>query len=230
MAVRNPPGGAKVISVNLAVPRSNPAKHGLVTGIDKQPAAGPVQVRSPGPKESGAGSGSGLAGDLIGDRAHHGGGDQAVYAYAREDLDVWEVELGHALPAGAFGENLTTRGIDVTGALIGERWRVGERVTLEVSAPRIPCGTFAHWVGAQGWVERFTVRAVPGTYLRVIVPGEVRAGDPIEIVSRPDHSVSVGVTFRALTREPELLPLLLAADALPTDVKERVARRTAHPR
>jgi MOSC domain-containing protein YiiM len=218
-------GVAELISVNLAVPRPNPAKRVGVTGIDKQPAPGPVQVRAPGPK--GTGLGSGLVGDRIFDTAHHGGDDQAVYAYAREDLDTWEGELGRTLPSGVFGENLTTSGLDVTGALIGERWRIGEQVVLEVADPRIPCGTFAHWMAEQGWVKRFTVRALPGAYLRVIVAGEIRAGDPVTVLSRPDHDVTIGLTFRALTREPELLPRLLAADALPAEVKQAVTKRTA---
>src|SRR5689334_606758 len=129
----------RLLSVNLAVPRDNPAKSTGITGIDKQPAAGPVAVRAPGEQGS-----SGLAGDQIFDQAHHGGDDQAVYAYAREDLDRWQAELGRALPGGTFGENLTTAGVDVTGALIGERWQVGDEVVLEVAAPRIPCATFAH--------------------------------------------------------------------------------------
>jgi MOSC domain-containing protein YiiM len=217
----------KLISVNLAVPRPNPEKGVGVTGIDKQPAAGSVLVRAPGPKQTGLGSG--LVGDRIFDTKHHGGDDQAVYAYAREDLDAWEAELGRPLHDGVFGENLTTRGLDVTGALIGERWRVGERLVLEVSDCRIPCGTFAHWMAERGWIKRFTERAVPGAYLRVIEPGEVSAGDPITVLSRPDHDVTVGVTFRALTREPELLPRLLAADALPVKVRERAARRVIQP-
>jgi MOSC domain-containing protein YiiM len=220
-------GRGCLISVNLAVPRRDPAARAGITGIDKQPHPGPVAVRAPGAKDSG--SGGGLVGDMIGDLTVHGGDDQAVYAYAREDLDRWEVELGRPLLAGVFGENITTRGVDVTGMLIGERWRFGEQVILEVSAPRIPCGTFARWIGEQGWIERFTVAATPGAYFRVIVPGQVRAGDPIVSVSRPSHTVTVGLTFRALTREPELLPLLLAADALPTDVRKRVARRTGQP-
>jgi MOSC domain-containing protein YiiM len=216
---------AKLISVNLGVPRPNPAKGIGITGIDKRPADGPVTVRAPGPK--GSGLGSGLVDDPIFDTAHHGGDDQAVYAYAREDLDGWEAELGRPLPGGVFGENLTTSGLDVTGALIGERWRIGDRVVLEVAVPRIPCGTFAHWMAEQGWIKRFTIRARPGAYLRVVTPGEIRAGDPITVVSRPDHEVTVGVTFRAVTREPELLPRLLRADALPDEVKETAARRIA---
>ena len=217
---------AQLVSVNLAVPRPNPAKEDVdTTGIDKQPVEGAVRVRAPGPK--GTGLGSGLVGDRTFDTAHHGGDDQAVYAYAREDLDAWAAEMGRTLRSGAFGENLTTSGLDVTGALIGERWRVGEQVVLEVAVPRIPCGTFAHWMDEQGWIKRFTNRAWPGAYLRVITEGELRAGDPIEVLSRPEHDVTVGVTFRALTREPDLLPRLLDAHALPQDVRDRATRRTA---
>ncbi|HKT03758.1 MAG TPA: MOSC domain-containing protein [Rugosimonospora sp.] len=213
---------AHVVSVNLAVPRDNPAKDTGITGIDKRPSDGPVRLAAPGvPGESG------LAGDQIFDKKHHGGDDQAVYAYAREDLDRWQAELGRELPGGVFGENLTTAGVDVTGALIGERWRVGDEVVLEVSVPRIPCATFAHWMAEQGWVKRFTEAATPGAYLRVVTPGRIRAGDPITVLDRPGHSVTIGVTFRALTREPDLLPGLLAADALPDGVKELATRRTA---
>ncbi|GLI03275.1 MOSC domain-containing protein [Phytohabitans aurantiacus] len=212
---------AEVLSVNLAVPRPNPAKGVGVTGIDKHPVVGKVRVSVPGVRKGP----SGLAGDAIYDTVHHGGDDQAVYAYAREDLDRWAAELGRELRGGVFGENLTTRGVDVTGALIGERWRIGEEVVLEVADPRIPCGTFARWMADQGWIKRFTARAVPGAYLRVITPGEIQAGDPITVVSRPDHDVTIGITFRALTTEPGLLPRLVAADALPDSVKAKVRRR-----
>jgi MOSC domain-containing protein YiiM len=106
----------------------------------------------------------------------------------------------------------------VTGALIGEHWQVGDRVVLEVSLPRIPCRTFAGWLGERGWVKTFTQRAVPGAYLRVVAPGTVRAGDPVTVAHRPDHDVTIGMVFRALTTEPELLARLLAADALPDGV------------
>ena len=86
---------------------------------------------------------------------NHGGPDQAVYAYAREDLDL-EAELGRPLENGVFGENLTTEGLDVNGALIGERWRIGPDVILEVSRPRIPCGTFQGWMAQGDWIKRFT--------------------------------------------------------------------------
>lgn len=216
---------AQVLSVNVAVPRPTPANRVGTTGIDKRPVAGPVQVRAPGPKKGGLGSG--LVGDKVFEVAHHGGDDQAVYAYAREDLDEWEAVLGRGLPGGAFGENLTTRGLDVTGALIGERWRVGETVVLEVADPRIPCGTFAHWMAEQGWIKRFTARGAPGAYLRVIEPGEVAAGDPVTVLSRPVHDVTIGLAFRALTLEPDLLPRLLVADALPAELRRRITRRVS---
>lgn len=216
---------AELLSVNLGVPRSSPATRIGVTGIDKRPIDGPVEVRAPGPK--GSGLGSGIAGDNILDGGHHGGDDQAVYAYAREDLDKWAASLGRELAGGVFGENLTTRGLDVTGALIGERWQVGPEVLLEVSAPRIPCSTFAHWMDERGWIKRFTEWGAPGAYLRVVRPGKVRAGDPVEVVERPEHDVTVGLTFRALTREPELLPRLLAAGALPESVLAKARRRVA---
>jgi len=195
-----------------------------VTGIDKRPADGPVEIRDPGPKGTG---GSGVVGDAVCDLRHHGGHDQAVYTYAREDLDAWQADLGRPLTGGVFGENLTTRGVDVTAALVGERWQVGEHCVLQVRSPRIPCRTFAGWLGDQGWVRRFTERGAPGAYLSVVTPGAVRAGDPISVVLRPAHDVTIGLMFRALTTEKELLPrLLTAADHLPADVRYHVLRRT----
>ncbi|MEE4490941.1 MOSC domain-containing protein [Streptomyces sp. BE230] len=181
---------------------------GGVTGIDKHPAEGLVRVCDPGPEGTG---GSGLAGDAVCDLRHHGGSHQAVYAFAREELDAWERELGRPLPNGCFGENLTTGGVKVSGALIGERWRIGGELVLEVTSGRIPCRTFAGHVGEERWVKRFTQAAVPGAYFRVITPGSIRAGDPIEIVHRPDHEVTVELQFRAVTTRRELLPRLLAA-------------------
>jgi MOSC domain-containing protein YiiM len=172
------------------------------------------------------GLGSGLLGDFIGDEKYHGGDDQAVYAYAREDLDAWERELQRDLSNGEFGENLTTAGVDVTGARVGERWHVGsDGLVLEVSSPRVPCRTFATWLSIRGWVKTFTKAATPGAYLRVIETGTVRAGDSIVVVDRPDHDVTIGLVFRALTLEPELLPRVLEADALPEEIKELARRR-----
>ncbi|MGW4037481.1 MOSC domain-containing protein [Streptomyces sp. NPDC004778] len=201
----------KLLTVNIGNLRPNARTDGPngLSGIDKRPVEGPVEVRDPGPKGVG---GSGLSGDAVSDLRHHGGSDQAVYAFAREDLDDWERELGgRTLANGMFGENFTTLGLDVSGALIGERWRVGADLVLEVTSGRIPCRTFAEHVQEKGWVRRFTQRGVTGAYLRVIEPGAVRAGDPVEIVHRPDHEITAALQFRASTTERTLLPSLLAA-------------------
>ncbi|WEV25934.1 MOSC domain-containing protein [Streptomyces sp. 71268] len=212
-----------VLSLNLGRPERSAHTDADYTGIDKRPVTGPVAVSAPGPKGVGA---SGLAGDAVCDTRHHGGDDQAVYAYAREDLDMWEGELGRALPNGVFGENLTTSGLDVNGALIGERWRIGRSLLLEVTSPRTPCRTFAGFLGEQRWVKRFTQAGLPGAYLRVIEPGEISAGDAIEIAHRPEHEVSVAFLFRANTGEPDLWPRVLAAGrALHPEAYEKALRR-----
>jgi len=216
--------GVRVLSVNVAVPRPDPSKRLAATGIDKQPVTGPVPVSAPGPKGNGE---VGLAGDVVCDVKHHGGPDQAVYAYAGEDQAWWAAELDRPLPPGIFGENLTTAGLDVSGALIGERWRIGAELVLEVSSPRIPCLTFEGWLGIPSWIKQFTHAARPGAYLRVIQPGTIQAGDPIQIVHRPEHTVTVALTFRALTLEPALLPLLTEATALPQEDKDTIHRRLA---
>lgn len=215
--------GARVLTVNAG--RAKQADYTDApagTGIDKRPVDGPVRVSDPGPKGTG---GSGVAGDTIGELRHHGGTDQAVYAFAREELDFWERELGRPLTNGVFGENLTTAGLDVDGALLGERWRVGSSL-LEVTSGRVPCRTFAGWLGERGWVKRFTERAAPGAYLRVIEPGEIRAGDAVEVVRRPDHGVTVSLAFQAQTTRRELLPGILELDeALPHPGLVGAARR-----
>ncbi|MFF7182214.1 MOSC domain-containing protein [Streptomyces sp. NPDC008121] len=208
----------KLLSVNVG--RARAAGHtdsptGM-TGIDKRPVEGPVRVGAPGPLGVGA---SGVAGDTVCDLRFHGGDDRAVYAFAREDLDRWEQELGRPLANGSFGENLTTLGVEVNGALVGERWRVGPEVVLEVTGGRIPCRTFAGFLGerghdVRGWVRRFTLSdAGPGAMLRVIEPGAFTVGDPVTVVHRPDHDITVSFLHRAATTERALLPRTLVAAA-----------------
>lgn len=186
------------------------------TAIDKRPVQGPVRIEP-----------LGVAGDEVADRRHHGGLDQAVYAFAREDYAHWEAELGRPLAAGAFGENLTTVGLDVQGARIGERWQVGGCL-LEVTDVRIPCQTFADFIGEQHWVRRFTEHGVPGAYLRVIEPGEVRAGDSITVAETRPHDLTVGYAFRAATVEPALLPALAGEARLGRGLAGRVQKYLAH--
>lgn len=220
-------------SLNIGRLEANPAKRGLATAMDKRPVSEPVWVRAPGSKRDGLGSG--LVGDQIGDREHHGGDDQAVYAVAREELDWWSVELGRDLADGAFGENLTTVGVAVDEALIGEQWRIGPSAAslgpdggprgclLRVRVPRIACGTFASAMGEKGWLPRFNAHGRSGAYLEVIEPGWIEAGDQIQVVARPDHGVSVALTFAALTTRPELVPQLAqAGDHLTAQLRTRV--------
>ncbi|OFJ52407.1 MOSC domain-containing protein [Mycolicibacterium grossiae] len=172
------------------------------------------------------GLGSGIVGDTIGNAKFHGGDDQAVYAYAREDLDAWQHRIERDLPNGTFGENVTTSGLDVTGALVGERWRIGTAgPLLEVTRPRTPCKTFEARMGIAGWMKTFADGGTPGAYLRVLEPGVLRAGDAVEVVHRPDHDVTIALVYRAMMGEPELYGRLLAADALPEPQKRKARKR-----
>jgi len=150
----------------------------------------------------------GLDGDEQADKENHGGFDQAVYAYAREDLDWWAEQLRRELPDGMFGENLTTAGIDVSAALIGETWRVGTAV-VQVTGARIPCVTFKSWMDEPHWVRRFADAGRPGTYLRVLSEGSVRAGVDLTVLSRPDQTVTVAESMRAYYGDQEIMNRLL---------------------
>lgn len=201
----------------VSIGSTRPTEHGVLkrTAIDKRPVDGPVRIEP-----------LGVAGDQIADLKHHGGIDQAVYAFAREDYPFWEAELGRPLSAGSFGENLTTVGLDVQGARIGERWRVGTCL-LEVTDVRIPCAVFAGFVDEPHWVRRFTEHGVPGAYLRVIEPGEVAAGDEITVAETRSHDLTIGYAFLAATTQPELLPPLASEDRLGRVLRGRVEKYLA---
>ena len=152
----------------LPLPGRRPGR----SGIDKRPVAGRVAV-----------SELGLDGDVQVNRKYHGGEGQAVYAYAQEDADWWAAELDRELPPGRFGENLWTTGLDLTGAVLGERWRVGT-VLFEVTACRIPCANFERFWGVPQLVKRFTAHGASGAYLRVLETGEIGAGDEVQVIAR----------------------------------------------
>jgi MOSC domain-containing protein YiiM len=184
------------------------------SGIDKRPVTGRVAVRQ-----------LGLDGDVQVNRKYHGGEGQAVYAYAQEDADFWIAELGRELPAGRFGENLRTSGLDLVGALLGEQWRIGTAL-FEVTAWRIPCANFARFWDIPDLVKRFAAHGATGAYLRVLQTGEIGAGDAVEVVFRPDHGITVGEGFRIImnhsSRLPELAPALRF---LPVKDQPKVAAR-----
>jgi len=194
----------RVLSVNAGLPREVTWRgKPVTTGIYKEPADGRVPVRR-----------LNLDGDRQADLRVHGGPDKAVYAYPSEFYELWsrerpELDLG----PGAFGENLTTSGIAIAEARIGERWRVGSAL-LEVSEPRQPCSTLGAKMGDQRFVRRFAKALRLGTYMRIIEPGVVAAGDAIDVVDRPDHEVTVGLLGRVLFEDSSLGPQVLAAGAL----------------
>ena len=197
--------------------RIRPTRFGPLgrTGFVKRPVAGPVLIDP-----------SGVAGDEIANPQFHGGPDRAVYAFAREDLAYWEAELGRPLGPGEFGENLTTVGLDIQHARIGERWRVGGCV-VELTSVRSPCAVFAGQLGAGDWIRRFTSHGVPGVYLRVIEPGLVAAGDKITVVETRDHDFTVAYAFRAHTSQPDLLPALQAEPRVGGRLREKMLARLA---
>src|SRR5262247_1420541 len=180
---------ATVLSVNVGRAREfdyngRPAR----SAIWKSPVTGRIAVR-----------GVNLAGDDQADRQAHGGPDKVVYAYAVEDARWWEQEFGRSLARAEFGENLTTEGIEVNDALVGERWQIGT-VVLEVSEPRIPCWRLGVRMNDKLFPRHFTEALRPGAYFRVVVEGEVGAGDEIRVVERPDHGLTIRDVFRIYTR------------------------------
>lgn len=215
------PATGRVVSVNVVAElRPEPTNDSGVTAIDKRAVDGPVRVGR-----------LALDGDHVEDVRNHGGADKAVYAYAVEDLARWADELGRDLPAGLFGENLTVEGLDLTGALVGERWRLGgdrdDAVVLEVRMPRIPCQTFARRMDEPHWVKRFGDRGDLGVYLSVVHEGTVRAGDPIEVVSRPSHDVAACDLFPITGVSSERLRAMLDEVDVAANVREVTAKAFA---
>ena len=178
------------------------------TGIDKRSVTGAIEFKN-----------NGVVGDRVIDTNVHGGYEQAVYAYAREDAQWWEREIDEEIPAGRFGENLTTEGIDVNAAIIGEQWKIGS-VILEVSQPRIPCRVFAGFWKRATLIKDFTQAGRPGTYLRIIQEGSAQAGDAIEVIFKPDHTISISDLFAAKSGERSKINQIKDVTYLSTEFKE----------
>jgi MOSC domain-containing protein YiiM len=196
---------SRLASVNVGRPAQLSVRRGhpLMSAIVKAPVAGRVRV-----------AGVNLVGDDQADRRVHGGPDKAVYAYASEDTAWWEGELGRPLGPGAFGENLTTQGVDVSGAVVGERWRIGA-VELEVCQPRLPCAKLGLRFGDPRMVKRFAEVGRPGAYLRIVREGELGAGDAVAVGDKPEHGVSVALVSRAILLDDALLERAAQAPELP---------------
>jgi MOSC domain-containing protein YiiM len=200
----------KVLSVNLthSVHTGEWTGSEGKTGIDKRAFDGPVTFAN-----------EEVTGDVIVDRNHHGGFDQAVYAYSREDADWWQKQLGITIDNGRFGENLTTSGIDVNQALVGERWKIGSTI-LEVSQPRIPCRVFAGFWQRPTLIKEFMESGKPGTYLRIIQEGQINAGDVIEILSKPDHQITIADLYAAKNGERSKVQEIAAVKELSIKYQE----------
>jgi MOSC domain-containing protein YiiM len=199
----------RLLSVNVGRPREfefngRPAR----SAIWKVPVARRVRAR-----------GVNLEGDDQADRQAHGGPDKAVYAYAIEDTRWWEQELGRSLEFGEFGENLTTAGIEVNDAVIGERWQIGTAI-LEVSGPRVPCWRLGVRMNDQMFVRHFTEALRPGSYLRIVVEGDVGAGDEIHVIDTPTHGLTVRDVFRIYTRDRNQLGRLVGVPEMPESWKK----------
>jgi MOSC domain-containing protein YiiM len=201
---------ARVISINITsvVHQGEWTGSEGRTGIDKRSVSGAIEFKD-----------NGVVGDRVIDTNVHGGYEQAVYAYAREDAEWWEKEINEEIPSGRFGENLTTEGIDVNAALIGEQWKIGS-VILEVSQPRIPCRVFAGFWKRATLIKDFTQAGRPGTYLRIIQEGRAQAGDSIEVIFKPNHTVTISDLFAAKSGERSKINQIKDVTYLSTEFKE----------
>ena len=201
---------ARVVSINITsvVHQGEWTGSEGRTGIDKRSVTGAIEFKN-----------NGVVGDRVIDTNVHGGYEQAVYAYAREDAQWWEREINEEIPAGRFGENLTTEGIDVNAALIGEQWKIGS-VILEVSQPRIPCRVFAGFWKRATLIKDFTQAGRPGTYLRIIQEGTAQAGDAIEVIFKPNHTITISDLFAAKSGERSKINQIKDVTYLSTEFKE----------
>ena len=186
-----------------------------MSAIGKAPVSGRVRV-----------AGVNVAGDDQADRRVHGGPDKAVYAYASEDTAWWSARLARPLGPGAFGENLTVAGVDVTGAVVGERWRIGS-VELQVCQPRLPCYKLGLRFGDPQMLKLFAQAGRPGAYLRILVEGELGTDDQVDISDRPSHGVTIGLVARAIMLDETLLAQAAAAPELPESLSRWMLERAA---
>jgi MOSC domain-containing protein YiiM len=208
----------RVLSVNVGTPAPIGMRRGrpVLSGIAKSPVPGRVRAE-----------GVNLTGDDQADRRVHGGPDKAVYAYASEDTAWWADELDRTdLRPGAFGENLTTVGVDCTNAVIGERWRIGSTL-LEVCQPRLPCYKLGLRFGDPQMVRRFAQASRPGAYLRIVEEGELGTGDAVEIVERPGHGVTIALVSDAIMLDEQLMSRTLAAPQLAVGLRDWISSRAA---
>jgi MOSC domain-containing protein YiiM len=208
----------RVLSVNVGLPREIEWLGRVEkTAIWKMPVEGRVAVR-----------GVNVDGDDQASREFHGGPHKAVYAYAHEDTEWWEKELGRPLEHGVFGENLTVKGLDVTGAVVGERWAAGS-VLLEVAQPRIPCWKLGARMNDPAYPVHFAAAGRPGAYLRIVEEGKIAAGDEVAVRERPEHGLTVGDVARIFHQERGRANALLTVPEIAPEWREWALKRTGDP-
>jgi MOSC domain-containing protein YiiM len=207
----------RVLSVNVGRPKQVSVRRGrpVMSAIGKAPVSGRVRV-----------AGVNVDGDDQADRTVHGGPDKAVYAYAHEDSLWWAARLAREVGPGMFGENLTLEGVDVSGAVIGERWRIGS-VELQVCQPRLPCFKLGLRFGDPTMLKQFARAGRPGAYLRIQVEGELGAGDEVQLLDRPEHGVTIAQVSRAIMLDESELAAAAVAPELPASLSRWMLERAA---
>lgn len=196
---------SRIASINVGTARAVEFRgRQITTAIYKVPVEGPVTV-----------AGVNLAGEDQADRSVHGGEDKAVYSYAAEDYRWWSAQLDRSLGPGTFGENVTTEDMNVGGAVVGERWRIGD-VLLEVSEPRMPCYKLGIRMDDARFPAQFSKAERPGAYLRIIKEGDIAAGDTIHVEHTPGDGITVADVARIYTTDRDEAHLLLEIVELST--------------
>ena len=198
----------KLVGVNLGTER---VVGNSVSGIYKSGTEEPIYVER-----------LGLVGDVVSDTRHHGGADQAVYVYGGEDYKWWQEEISAVLDPGTFGDNLTISNLTCRNVYIGDRFRIGNNVVLEATAPRIPCATLAARMGEKQFPVKFRSAERPGFYCRVLKTGTVVAGDDVERIEyEQSPKFSVVEIFRLYYVPSPSIELLQQVLQLPVAIRER---------
>lgn len=200
-----------VISLQTGISRPSTVARSKATGIVKEPVD-QAQVTS-----------EGFGNDVIVDQDNHGGPDQIVYIYTDEDYQWWASELGQAMKPGYFGENMTFSldpAVSAETVHIGDRYHIGE-LTLEVTAPRIPCNIFADRVQRPDFVRTFRSANRPGMYCRVIEPGTVTTGDEATVVPAPHGNLGLVEAFNLYYDRSASLSIVRKAIESPVSVRFR---------
>lgn len=201
----------KIISINIGEKRTQQRINYVeTTGIYKEPVTGSVEIKT-----------LGIEADSICDTKHHGGPDQSLYIYGGADYEWWSKELGREITPGTFGDNITISELKSTSFNVGDYLYIGE-VTLQVTAPRIPCGTFATRMHDPQWVKKFTEAERPGLYVRVIKEGVIRAGDDVAVEKYTGETISVLEMYREHYVKNKSMESLQKHLRAPIDIRTRM--------